>query len=120
MKGAYCLLVHVSKSSKIKIGSLGIIHFDQGYYIYVGSAINNLESRVRRHFITAEKKFCKLRWHIDYLLMAPGVKIIRVYEFASKNKTECTIAHVLAQRYELVSRFGSSDCKCGSHLFKVK
>ncbi|MBS7619723.1 GIY-YIG nuclease family protein [Candidatus Bathyarchaeota archaeon] len=120
MKGAYCLIVQVSKSSTIKIGSLGIINFDPGYYIYVGSAMNSLESRVHRHLNTAEKKFCKLRWHIDYLLTAPGVKIIRVYEFVSKNKIECTIAYVLSQRYAPVSRFGSSDCKCGGHLFKVK
>lgn len=119
MKGAYCLVVRVSKDLSIKIGSLGTIRFNPGYYLYVGSAMNNLELRIQRHLITAETKFCRFRWHIDYLLRAPGVTITAVYKFASENKIECSIAYALSQKYEIVSRFGSSDCRCGGHLFKV-
>lgn len=120
MKGAYCLIVRVSNGLTINIGSLGKIQFDPGYYLYVGSAMNNLESRVRRHLNTAEKKVSKLRWHIDYLLIEPGVTITEVYKFVSENRIECSITHALSQRYEAVSRFGSSDCKCKGHLFRVK
>lgn len=119
MKGAYCLLVRVSKDSLIKIGSLGSIRFDPGYYLYVGSAMNNLESRVHRHLITSEKKVCRLRWHIDHLLVEPDVSIASVYKIISDKRIECAIADELSRNYETVSGFGSSDCKCKGHLFKL-
>ena len=48
MKGSYCLIINVEKDTKIKIGKkLGIINFKKGCYVYVGSAMNSLESRVK-------------------------------------------------------------------------
>ena len=64
MKGSYCLIINVEKDTKIKIGKkLGIINFKKGCYVYVGSAMNSLESRVKRHLSDNKKK----HWHIDYL-----------------------------------------------------
>ena len=49
MKGCYCLTIHLKNTKKIKVGKLGKINFKNGYYAYVGSAMNSLESRLKRH-----------------------------------------------------------------------
>ena len=64
LKGTYCLLIHLKQDSKITIGKLGEKNFQKGYYIYVGSALNSLKTRIQRHL----RKEKKIHWHIDYLL----------------------------------------------------
>lgn len=50
MKGSYCLIINIKKDTEIKIGKkLGFINFKKGCYVYVGSAMNCLEYRVKRH-----------------------------------------------------------------------
>lgn len=63
MKGCYCLVIKNDETTKIKIGKLGRLDFKKGYYVYVGSAMNRLESRLKRHL--SNKK--KMHWHVDYL-----------------------------------------------------
>ena len=64
LKGTYCLIIQLKKDSRIEIGKLGLLNFDKGYYVYVGSALNSLEARLERHLKTEKKLF----WHVDYLL----------------------------------------------------
>ena len=117
MKGTYCLVIELKKDSSIKTGALGRIEFKKGLYCYVGSALNNLEKRVQRHF--SKKK--KLHWHIDYLLMNKNTSIKKVFYKESKNKEECKIAEfVLKNSTSSIAGFGCSDCKCKSHLFIIK
>ena len=116
MKGTYCLLIKIEKPSNIKVGKLGLIKFSKGYYVYVGSALNNLEKRINRHLKAKKKKF----WHIDYLLENKNVKIKDVFYKKSTKKEECIIAKKLSKIGEGIENFGSSDCKCKSHLFKIK
>ena len=60
MKGCYCLIIKLSNSSKIKIGKkLGEIDFTKGHYVYVGSAMNSLESRINRHLRDEKKLLCR-------------------------------------------------------------
>ena len=121
-KGSYLLLIEIKKPIKTKIGSLGLINFDKGYYIYVGSAMNNLKKRVERHLYSSNlgKGQEKKHWHIDYLLSNDNVKIIEVYYNESEEKEECSVAEkVKRESFHEVKGFGSSDCKCESHLFKV-
>ena len=61
MKGTYLLVIHLQKKSSIIIGALGRIEFQQGYYIYVGSAMGNkgsttLLNRVKRHVDSSNNK----------------------------------------------------------------
>jgi len=114
MKGTYCLLIEVSKDSSIIIGKLGEIEFKKGIYLYVGSALNNLEKRVERYLNKRKKKF----WHIDYLLGNKNVDVKKVYRKKSK-KEECSIAREIAKYGEAIKNFGCSDCKCISHLFRI-
>ena len=124
MKGIYSLLIHLSKGKNIKVGKLGIFHFPEGYYIYVGSAMNGIEQRVTRH----KRKEKKKRWHIDYLL--EEAEVIDVFIKGNvKRKEECKTVNEWIKKGGkiLVKGFGSSDCKCETHLlyfgksfFKIK
>lgn len=106
----YQLLILIQTELKIKIGKLGIYTFPLGYYIYTGSAKNNLEARIERH----RSKDKKIRWHIDYLLSQNNVKIIKVKKY---DEQECIINQA-SNGVIFVPKFGSSDCRnqCGSHL----
>ncbi len=110
-KGIYALLIHNPEDARIKVGSLGEIHFRKGYYVYIGSAQKSLRSRIERH-LGKEKK---LRWHVDYLLT-----LARVVDFLIlKLGKECEeiIAVGLSKEYALIPKFGSSDSRAPSHLF---
>ena len=49
MKGIYCLVIHLPGPKEIRVGKLGRMAFEAGYYIYVGSAMLSLEARLKRH-----------------------------------------------------------------------
>ncbi len=116
MKGVYLLFVKVLKDSEIKVGGLGSISFKRGLYVYVGSAQNNLEKRILRH--KSKKK--KLKWHIDYLTVSRSVKVIAACAYQLPKKYECIIARNLSKVcLRSIRGFGSSDCRCVSHLFRV-
>jgi endonuclease-3 len=35
----------------------------------------------------------------------------------TEEKTECALARALAEEFQPIPHFGSSDCQCGSHLY---
>jgi len=109
------LVVEVEKDIECRVGRLGVIKFNRGLYIYVGSAQNSMEKRIKRHL----SKNKKLYWHIDYLLESPFVRVREaLYNDHLCKEWECKIASLIDG--EKVPRFGSSDCKCDSHLIKVE
>ncbi len=111
MRGIYVLLIEIGKSSDIQIGKRRNYHFEEGNYAYVGSALESLEKRVRRH-LSAQKR---IYWHIDYLL---NMAMVREVIYAETNqKKECLIAQMLSEKLASKSGFGCSDCNCSSHLF---
>ncbi len=112
--GVYCLVIRLLQRSRIRIGRLGTFHFPAGFYVYVGSAQNNLEHRIKRH-LRQEKK---IHWHIDYLLRYG--QVVSVYTYAGKKNKECILGHEIGKRKNAVAPvkgFGSSDCSCNSHLY---
>ncbi len=111
MKGIYCLLIRLENNCKINVGKIGIIEFKSGFYIYVGSALNSLDARLKRH--TRKEK--RIFWHIDYLLK--NAKIIDIIYAKTTERIECKIAELLFNNLKPIPNFGSSDCKCKSHLF---
>jgi Uri superfamily endonuclease len=102
-------------SEEITVGKLGTFTFPAGYYLYVGSALGpgGLEARLARH----RRRDKKLRWHIDYLL--EHAQLAEVWSAASTDKLECLWAQsargLLGSEIP-VPGFGSSDCRCLSHL----
>jgi len=111
VKGSYILLIKLPEEQTITTGNLKDIHFPRGYYAYVGSAMGGFKSRLSRHLQDSKKR----HWHIDYLLEKASVNEIILCEI--KERVECTVAHALSHQFDSISGFGSSDCKCPSHLF---
>jgi len=109
----YCLIINLINNSKISIGKIGDLDFNKGYYVYIGSALNSLEGRIKRHLRDEKKLF----WHIDYLLNSKNSKIDEVILEKSTEKWECQIAEEIAEHGQAIIKFGCSDCKCPSHLF---
>jgi len=115
-KGIYVLVVSVSKDIDVNVGALGSVNFERGLYAYVGSAQNNLEKRIERHLRKTKKKF----WHIDHLLDDAHVEVVKVFHKKAQRLEECNVAKNISEIGDPVKGFGSSDCKCGSHLFKLE
>ena len=116
MKGIYVLIILVDKNIDVNVGALGKISFKKGLYAYVGSAQNNLEKRVKRHFKKHKRSF----WHIDYLLLKTHVKIVKVFYKDAGKAEECRVEQELNRKGAPITGFGSSDCKCKSHLIRIK
>ncbi|ADL11853.1 GIY-YIG nuclease family protein [Acetohalobium arabaticum] len=111
--GIYNLIISLKEDCKIKVGSLGEFEFKSGYYIYTGTAQQNLSARIERH----RSKNKKLHWHIDYLLQK--AEVIEVKTWAKDREAECQIHQKLAIKPEFtepVVGFGASDCSCKTHL----
>ena len=111
-QGAYILVFEIKEDRNISIGAIGNLFFKKGFYIYVGSAMKSLKSRVARH----KRKKKNLHWHIDYLLT--HTDSIKDFVIKSNKKLECSIAKDIKDfSIKNIENFGSSDCKCKSHLF---
>ncbi|MCD6313186.1 MAG: GIY-YIG nuclease family protein [Thaumarchaeota archaeon] len=116
MRGVYLLFLKIAEDVRMRVGGLGRLTFKKGLYVYVGSAQNNLEKRIMRH----KSRVKKLRWHIDYLTKSKKVKPIAAYAYDLGREYECIIARLLSEiSSESIKGFGSSDCKCRSHLFRL-
>ncbi len=111
MTGGYVLLARLSKRQTVKAGRLPARSFPGGYYAYVGSALNGIPARLRRHLSPAKK----IHWHIDYLLQKATVTDIIIGE--TGDRVECAIARSIGARFESIPGFGAGDCGCPSHLF---
>lgn len=109
----YCLIIELKKDSVISVGKLGRLNFQMGYYVYVGSALNSIDARIKRHLKSEKKLF----WHVDYLLNSPNASIKGVVLEQSPDKWECVVADEISKKGVPLDKFGCSDCKCDSHLF---
>jgi Uri superfamily endonuclease len=111
LAGTYIVMVYLAKKRAIEVGKLADILFPKGYYTYVGSAMRGIKARLRRHF-ALEKNY---HWHIDYLLEQANA--IGAFIIPGVLKYECILARALDSRFVSFQGFGSSDCRCSSHLF---
>ena len=113
-KGTYLLFLTFGEQQNIQVGSLGTLNIESGEYCYVGSAMNGLDSRLKRHF-SDEKK---IHWHIDRLTLSADSMEAYV---PSAPTEECRLAAAAEECGcpPAFSGFGSSDCRCPTHLFRV-
>ncbi len=107
---SYQLEIDVCEPVHVMVGSLGSLLLPAGRYVYTGSARKNIQARVRRHVTGGKSR----RWHVDYLLAAPNVRVARVKLSTSE---ECRLNR-RTRGVVLFPGLGSSDCRrgCGSHL----
>jgi Uri superfamily endonuclease len=113
--GSYALILQSHSTASVQIGRLRQIDIHPGYYICVGSAFGpgGVRARVLRHCCMNKNK----HWHIDYLreFAAP----LAVWISYETEKLEHRWAQIFYKASEMtpIQGFGSSDCKCYSHLF---
>lgn len=113
-RGAYLLILRFDAERRVEVGALGGLDLRRGYYVYAGSARGGLARRVARHLRRGKRK---LRWHIDYL--TESSEKTEAYPVYNGGDIECEMAAGLEEiGGEAVAGFGSSDCACGSHLFR--
>ncbi len=114
-RGSYLLLMRLDAPCRIPVGALGDIDFPAGHYVYIGSAMQNLTARVSRH----QRRRKTMHWHIDYLRQH-AAEVVPL-PIRSSNRLECELAASFSQLLEPVTPgFGSSDCRCNTHLLWQK
>lgn len=114
-RGIYGIVLFNDSEREISVGSLGTVKFKRGYYIYTGSAKNNVFKRISHH----RNKNKSRHYHMDYL--KGKMKIISDIPVITDRFTECELAESVSSLSDgKVDLFGSSDCKCRSHLFYFK
>lgn len=114
-EGAYMVIFRLDKDTRLRVGELGDLTFGKGHYVYAGSARRGLSRRLERH----RRKRKKLFWHVDYL--AGEATFMKSVAVRSSVDLECEIAGALSRIADWqVPGFGSSDCRCGGHLFGMK
>lgn len=113
IKSTYILILFVSRPMRIRVGVLGNMRFEPGLYFYVGSGGKSPARRIARHARSKKKRF----WHIDFL--TARARVIGAIVLEASVSLECSIARSLAEVFDVIPRFGCSDCACTSHLFRV-
>jgi Uri superfamily endonuclease len=115
--GTYALFLELHEPGELEVGRLGRIRFDSPFYLYFGSAFGpgGLKARLGHHLRPAVRP----HWHIDYLRQIASVR--DAWQTDDGARLECTWAEAASalRGASLVPRFGSSDCRCRSHLVAV-
>ena len=150
--GAYVLRIGVQGDLWVRFGRFQggrSIFVPAGEYLYVGSAMRGLASRLVRHarrtggrssqpirgqmvrlfqamglvgvgWQPSQTK--KLHWHVDYLLDETAVDLTQVFLIRSSGRLESELARRLAAEAEtavLALGLGASDVLGGTHLLRV-
>jgi sugar fermentation stimulation protein A len=110
--GDYFVVLSLSEDRDIKTGSLGLVHYPKGYYVYVGSARKNLAARLARH----QRKRKNFHWHIDYLRQEGNVEALVPVRTADDLEEEMAEAVSRIADFE-IKGFGATDKPSDSHLF---
>ena len=111
--GIYHLVISLPRARRLRAGKLGLKSYPSGYYVYTGSARRGLAMRILRHL----RKEKTRHWHIDWLTQVSRIEEIWVNVHPKSAECECHQRVIaLPGARTLIPRFGSSDCRCPSHL----
>ena len=116
LPGTYSLIFLSAIEKPISIGKLGTLALAPGFYVYIGSAFGpgGLKARIKHHRNPTSRR----HWHIDYL--APILTLSEIWHTNDQIHREHHWAEIHSQTKGAVQPlpgFGSSDCRCLSHLF---
>ncbi len=116
--GTYALLFACPRPARPRVGALGRVALEPGYLVYVGSAFGpgGLGGRLRHHL----RRCSRPRWHVDHL--RPHTRLLGAWCCNGDRDLEHAWAEAFAD-LPGASRprlgFGSSDCRCPSHLLHL-
>ena len=114
--GTYALVLRARRKKRLNIGKLGILNLQPGYYVYVGSAFGpgGLKARIGHH----RNKSSQNHWHIDYLSeYLPPNEVWYTHDAAHREHQWAQVLSLAAGASIPLPGFGSSDCRCMSHLY---
>ncbi len=120
--GTYALVFKCNYTRRVRIGRLGELTAEPGFYVYCGSAFGpgGLRARIARHMRVRKKK----RWHIDYL--RPFLRLESVWYCTAPRNLEhewadrlLDLAFRTTSAVVPLTHFGASDCTCQSHLVRL-
>lgn len=100
----------------VRIGKFGALEFPPADYLYIGSALNSLWPRVRRHLHQEGKR----HWHVDHL--RDVARPLGAWIAVTAESRECAVAAAIAALPGVTrgpARFGASDCRCPGHLLRL-
>ena len=114
--GTYALIFTALQKCQSEIGRLGVFELKPGFYVYVGSAFGpgGLRARIAHHSKIAGRP----HWHIDYL--GPFLTLREIWYTEDPVHREHQWARIISDIRGVsvpLAGFGSSDCRCRSHLF---
>lgn len=114
--GTYAIIFFSRDEKSVQIGRLGTLKLRKGSYIYIGSAFGTggLKGRISRHLLGRKSR----HWHVDHLRTV--VTPYEVWYTTDSAVREHAWARVIAQWQGAsipLKGFGSSDCRCDSHLY---
>ena len=117
--GTYTLILTSSVEMPVIVGKLGTINLQRGIYAYIGSAFGpgGLKARIEHHLTYSSRP----HWHIDYL--RPILALCEIWYTYDQIRREHQWVQLHAQTrgaHTPLPGFGSSDCRCRSHLFFYK
>lgn len=113
VRAVYAVFFKLEAGKVLEVGALGEIDFPAGTYVYVGSAMNGVEARIKRHFSGDKRK----HWHVDYF--AEAAEPFDYFILPDTAEYECVLADAVSGFAEPVKGFGCSDCDCDAHLFRI-
>lgn len=114
--GTYVLILRSIEHRSVRVGRLGVLRLEPGYYAYAGSAQGpgGIGSRLGRHLRSSGPA----HWHIDYL-RAHARPVEAWYCHGSSRREHLWSDALRASSGASIplSGFGASDCGCEAHLF---
>jgi endonuclease-3 len=115
--GTYVLCFAFEGPTDVTVGALGRVGIPAGDYAYVGSAFGpGGFARVDRHRRHLSGDDDTVHWHIDALTTRSEATLVGVVLCPTRD-VECAVAARLPPGP--IDGFGSSDCRCRSHLSRV-
>lgn len=113
--GTYVLVLRAATAISVRIGRLGTLAVRSGYYLYAGSACGpgGLRARIQHH----ARRAAHPHWHIDYLRRRTRLEAVWLGEAGREHEWAHAIG-ALRGATAAMRGFGSSDCRCETHLFR--
>jgi Uri superfamily endonuclease len=116
--GTYLLVMRCLRPGRVRVGRTGILRLVPGCYVYVGSAFGpgGLRGRIRHHARRAKRP----HWHVDYIRRYTQLESVWYVCGVRCEHQWATELRAMPGAAPEMRGFGSSDCKCPTHLFRFE